>query len=316
MCTLPFFMTTLNSTFSLSPEVALARSAHHPIVALESTVITHGLPNPENLALAQGMETEVRANGAIPATIALMNGKIRVGLSKEQLRTLANAEQVRKISVRDIAPALVQNAFGGTTVAGTLFAAEKAGIRVFATGGIGGVHPSPRFDISADLIQLAQAPVIVVCAGAKAILDLPATLEYLETMSVPVIGYQTDRLPAFYVRDSGLPVSARADSAQEIAEIARKHWALGMRSAILVTVPAPEVVALEKEDVDQAIEQALTEAEAQNIRGQAVTPFLLGRVSELTERKSLKANLGLLRNNARIAAQIAVAYHRNSDLTA
>ena len=299
--------------FSLSTEIALGLQHQTPIVALESTVITHGLPHPDNLALAKDMEHEVRRGGGLPATIAVLSGKIRIGLEEAELNDLATATNTRKISVRDFAPALAGGGSGGTTVAATLFAADKAGIRVFATGGIGGVHRDPPTDISADLPQLALTPVIVVCAGAKAILDLPGTLEYLETAGVPVIGYQTDEFPAFYSRESGLPVSARADSPAEVVAIAANHWTLGMKSAILVTAPPPPEVALSPRQVGQAIEQALSEAHAQHIRGQAVTPFLLSRVSELTGKASLRANLGLLRNNAQIAAQIAKEFSSTRD---
>jgi pseudouridylate synthase len=292
---------------SLSPEIARTLASQGPVVALETTVVTHGLPYPANLQLAQDMETAVRSEKAVPATIGLLAGRIQVGMDCSNLETLVAAPDLRKISRRDYAPAIAQSASGGTTVAGTLIAAEAAGIQVFATGGIGGVHRGTPFDISADLPELAQSKVIVVCAGAKAILDLPATLEYLETVGVPVIGYQTNEFPAFYSRTSGLPVSARADSPTEIATIATTHWALGFTSALLVVVPPPDKVALPVEIVDGAIEQALLEARLQEIRGQAVTPFLLSRVSELTGKTSLKANLGLLLNNAKVAAQIAVA---------
>ncbi len=293
-----------------SPEVSHALKAAAPVVALESTVITHGLPYPENLQLAQDMETEVRRQGAIPATIAVLDGQARLGLDSAQLERLARLSGARKISARDFAPAVAQRASGGTTVAGTLLIARLAGMRVFATGGIGGVHraqAAQQFDISADLPQLAVSPLVVVCAGAKAILDLPATLEMLETLSVPVIGYQTGEFPAFYSRSSGLPVSARAESPAEIAAMARAHWALRLESALLVTNPPPPEAALPHEAVDAAIEQALAEANAQAIRGQAVTPFLLARVSELTGRASLRANLALLLNNARLASQTACA---------
>lgn len=295
----------LPPSFALTPEVSDALQRHHPIVALESTVVTHGLPHPENLALARDMETQVREQGSIPATIAVMEGKVRVGLTDTQLQTLATAPHPRKISVRDFAPALVQQAIGGTTVAGTLFAANQAGICIFATGGIGGVHRFPAYDISTDLPLLASTPVVVVCAGAKAILDLPGTLEYLETVGVPVVGYQTDEFPAFYSQESGFPVSARADSPEEIAAIANTHWTLGFKSALLVTAPPPAEIALPQSQVEGAIEQALEEAREKNVRGQAITPFLLGRVSELTGKASMKANLGLLHNNARLASQIA-----------
>lgn len=303
----------LPTAVQISPIVARALNLQLPVVALESTVITHGLPYPENLALAQDMEREVRSHGATPATIAVLDGKVQVGVQDPDLERLARGQGLDKISTRDFAPAIAKKRSGGTTVAGTLLAATLAGIRVFATGGIGGVHrqvpgnlhSQTSLDISADLPQLSRSPVIVVCAGAKAILDLPVTLEYLETSGVPVVGYQTDDFPAFYSRSSGLPVSVRVDSPVEVAELARAHWSLGLTSAVLVTVPPPEDIALDPGSVEAAIEQALQDAGEQNIRGQQVTPFLLQRISQLTGGASLQANLGLLRNNARLAAQIA-----------
>lgn len=293
--------------FRFSPEVSQAKRLSKPLVALETTVLTHGLPYPENVELARRMEEIVRQEGVTPATIGVIDGKIHIGLEPEQVETLVSSSNLRKISRRDFGPAIAQSASGGTTVAGTLVAAQAAEISVFATGGIGGVHRDSPFDISADLPQLARTPVVVVCAGAKAILDLPATLEYLETVGVPVVGYQTDEFPAFYSIESGLPVSARADSPDDVAAIANAHWSLGLESAVLVAVPPPEDVALPTEEVHGAIEQALAEAQDQGVRGQAITPFLLGRVSELTGEASLKANLGLLHNNARVAARIAKA---------
>jgi pseudouridine-5'-phosphate glycosidase len=278
-----------------------------PLVALESTVITHGLPRPQNLTLARDIERVVRENGAQPATIALLDGQIRVGLTDAELERLASETNVRKISRRDFATAIVKKECGGTTVAGTMFAAHRAGIRVFATGGIGGVHEVETLDISTDLQALADTPMIVVCAGAKAILDLPATLEYLETMAVPVIGYQTDEFPAFYSRRSGLPVSARLDSPQEIVRFARTHWELGMKSAVLVCKPLPPEEEIPQEKINRFIEQARREASEGGIHGQPLTPFLLARLAELTGGESLRANLALLLNNARLAAQIACA---------
>jgi len=283
-------------------------SPSSPLLALESTVITHGLPRPQNLQLARDMERVIRENGARPATIAVMEGKVIVGLTDAQLEQLANAENVRKISRRDFAAAILKKETGGTTVAGTMFAAHRAGIKVFATGGIGGVHEVETFDISADLQALAETPMIVVCAGAKAILDLPATLEYLETMSVPVIGYGTDEFPAFYSRQSGLPVSARLDTPQEVVAFAKAHWELGLTSAVLVCQPPPAETALPRQAVEGAIQQARQEARDKNIHGQALTPFLLQRLSELTGGATLRANLDLLLNNARLGAQIACAY--------
>ncbi len=291
--------------FQLSPEITRALNLGAPIVALESTVITHGLPHPQNIELARDMEKQVRDNGATPATIALLDGKIRIGLSDEELIRLAESESTLKVSHRDFATAIVKKADGGTTVAGTMYAANMAGIKVFATGGIGGVHKESAFDISTDLRSLAEIPTIVVCAGAKAILDLPATIEYLETMGVPVIGYKTDEFPAFYSRESGLGVSARLDSPEEIADFAKAHWNLGMKSGILVTNPIPETESISKSKMEPIIAKASAEAIAQGIHGQKLTPFLLGRISELTRGKSLKANLALLLNNARLAAEIA-----------
>ncbi|MDO9348872.1 MAG: pseudouridine-5'-phosphate glycosidase, partial [Anaerolineales bacterium] len=274
----------------------------------ESTVLTHGLPRPQNLTLAREMERVIRENGATPATIAVLDGEVRVGLTDAELERLAGLDHVRKISRRDFATAILKKESGGTTVAGTMFAAHKAGIKVFATGGIGGVHEVETFDISADLQALADTPMIVVCAGAKAILDLPATLEYLETMGVPVIGYGTDEFPAFYSVESGLPVSVRLDTPQEVADFAKAHWELGLKSAVLVCQPPPAATALPRQAVEGIIQQARQEAADRNIHGQALTPFLLQRLAELTDGASLRANLDLLLNNARLAARIACAY--------
>ena len=294
-----------NANLTLSPEIARALNFGTPVVALESTVITHGLPQPQNLELARDMEQQVRDNDATPATVALLDGEIRIGLSDEELVRLSESTSTLKVSHRDFATAIVKKKNGGTTVAGTMFAAQLAGIKVFATGGIGGVHKESAFDISTDLRALADTPMIVVCAGAKAILDLPATLEYLETMGVPVVGYQTDEFPAFYSRESGLGVSVRLDSPKEIADFAQAHWKLGMQSAVLVTNPVPETQAISKLEMEPMILKASAEAIEQGIHGQALTPFLLGRISELTEGKSLRTNLALLLNNARLAALIA-----------
>jgi pseudouridine-5'-phosphate glycosidase len=282
-----------------------ARFSGAPVVALESTVITHGLPRPENLQLARELEAQVRSVGAVPATIGVLDGVIHIGLTDEELEHLAYADGTRKISRRDFGIAIAKRESGGTTVAGTLIAAHTAGLQVFATGGIGGVHRQAPFDVSADLPELARTPMVVVCAGAKAILDIPATLEYLETVGVPVVGYQTDEFPAFYSVSSGHKVGARADTPEEVAAIAKAQWGLGIESAILVVVPPPAEVAIPAEDVEGAIQQALRDAEAQHITGSAMTPFLLPRVSELTGGASLRANLGLLRNNAHVAAEIA-----------
>jgi pseudouridine-5'-phosphate glycosidase len=292
----------------ISDEVSQAIENQFPVVALESTVITHGLPYPENLNLAMEMENEVRARGAIPATIAVIEGKIRVGIASDKLRSLAEMTDARKISLRDFGSCVVSGVSGGTTVAGTMYVADKVGIKVFATGGIGGVHRSAAggnaFDISTDLLALSKIPVIVVSAGAKAILDLPATVEYLETLGVPVVGFQTDEFPAFYSPHSGLGVSAVAEDERQAALIAIKHWELGFPSALLVVAPPPSKFAIAKELVDGAIKRALEEAQEKNIQGQEVTPFLLEHVNQLTQGQSLRANLGLLLNNAGIASRI------------
>jgi pseudouridine-5'-phosphate glycosidase len=304
----------IHPSIHLSPEIAQARAQGLPVVALESTVITHGLPYPDNLYLAQDVERDVRDQGSVPATIAVLDGLIQVGLELNQLERLAIGRGLSKASPRDLARLLARGESAGTTVAGTIFVAHTAGIRVFATGGIGGVHRGAAHDVSADLPQLARTPLVVVCAGAKAILDLPATLEYLETHGVPVIGYQTDEFPAFYSRTSGLPTGARVDAPEEVAQLAQLHWDLGLTSAVLVAVPPPVEVAMQAEEVQGAIEQALQEAQRARMRGQAVTPFLLKRVSELTDRESLTANLGLLRNNARLAGQVAASFARGPRL--
>lgn len=299
-------MTNLDSNYySILPEVTQAFDSHKPVVALESTVITHGLPYPENLQLAGELEDVIRSQDCIPATIALLQGKICVGIDRGQLEQLVSLEGLVKVSVRDISSTVSAKKSGGTTVAGTLAIAQGAGIKIFATGGIGGVHRGESFDISADLMQLSRTNMVVVCAGAKAILDIPATLEVLESYGVPVIGYRTNDFPAFYSRSSGIPVNIRADSAEEVANIAKIHWDLRLPGSILLAVPPPLEIAIDREMVESAIQAALAEIEDRGIHGQTVTPYLLRRVSELTDGKSLKANLGLLRNNARIAAEIA-----------
>jgi pseudouridine-5'-phosphate glycosidase len=297
----------LPNAFVVSKDVAYALKNSLPVVALESAVITHGLPRPENLRLAAALEQEVRDAGATPATVALLDGKIHLGLSAEELYRLANEDGARKISRRDFSIAIARKENGGTTVAATLYAAHTAQIRVFATGGIGGVHRGTPFDVSADLPELGRSPLVVVCAGAKAILDLPATLEVLETEGVTVIGYQTDEFPAFYSPSSGMPVNIRADSPGEIAQIAREQWQLGLQGALLVVQPPPAEMALPADQVEAWIQKALDEAHQEKIIGSAMTPFLLARVGQLSGGASLQTNLGLLRNNARLAAEVAVA---------
>ena len=295
------------SHFTISHEISRALNLSLPVVALETTVVTHGLPCPHNLSLARDMEATVREEGGVPATIGVLQGKVRVGMSEADLDELANDPKPRKISQRDFAIAAIKEENGGTTVAGTLFAAQQAGIKVFATGGIGGVHKESAFDISTDLQALASIPMIVVCAGAKSILDLPATLEYLETMAVPVVGYQTEAFPAFYSRDSGLKVSVKLDTPEEIVKLANTHWKMGMHSAILVTQPVSAEDEIPKSEMDAYIVQASQEAVEKKKHGQELTPFLLQRISELSNGRSIRTNLSLLLNNARVAAQIAKA---------
>ncbi len=294
-----------------SSEVKEGNNIGKAVVALESTVLTHGLPRPQNLQLARDMEQAVRENGATPATIAFLDGRLHVGLTDAELERLANETDAVKVGPRDYATVMVEDACGGTTVAGTMLACKHADIKVFATGGIGGVHRGAMsdtpFDISADLQALATIPMIVVCAGAKAILDLPATLEYLETMSVPVVGYGTDEFPAFYSRESGLDVSAKLETPQEIVDFAKAHWSTGLQSAVIVANPVALGDAISRSEMEPYITQANQEAHNQGIHGKALTPFLLKRISELTEGKSMRANLSLLLNNARLAAQIATA---------
>lgn len=291
----------------LAPEVAQALRSKAPVVALESALITHGLPYPMNFQVAREIEATVGAEGAVPATIAVIDGKIRVGLADQEFSELAQAKEAIKVSRRDIATAVVRRACGGTTVAATMYLAALQGIRVFATGGIGGVHRESSSDISADLPTLADTPMIVICAGAKAILDLPATLEYLETAGVPVIGYQVDEFPAFYSRESGLGVSLRLDSPRAIAEYWAAQRALSTPGAILIANPISASAEIPRSEIEPIIAEASGDAARQGIRGQAVTPFLLTRVSELTGGRSRQANKALLLNNARLAAQIAGA---------
>ena len=294
---------------SLSPEVAAARADGRPIVALESTIITHGMPYPQNLETARMVEDDIRAAGAVPATIAVLDGTLCAGLTDAQLSTLAQARGVAKLSRADLAVCMAQGGTGATTVAATMIGAHLAGIAVFATGGIGGVHRGAEqsFDISADLHELAQTPVTVVAAGAKAILDLPKTLEVLETLGVPVIAYGQDAFPAFWSRDSGLPAPLRADTAQEIARAHRMRAALRLAGGQLVANPIPHDAEIPAADLARAIATATAEAEAQGIAGKAVTPFLLARIFDLTGGRSLAANIALVRNNARLAAAIACA---------
>jgi len=300
-------MTIFEDTLIKSNDVKRAMSISLSVVALESTVLTHGLPRPQNLQLAQDMERTVREEGATPATIGFLDGYLHVGLNDAELERLANEPDAFKVGPRDFAVFSIYEANGGTTVAGTMLACRHANIKVFATGGIGGVHRGSSFDISADLQALATIPMIVVCAGAKAILDLPATLEYLETMSVPVVGYGTDEFPAFYSRESGLDVTINLDNPQDIVEFAKAHWNAGLQSAVLVANPIPREDAIPASEMEPIIAKASKEAQEKKIHGKELTPFLLQRISELTKGKSMAANLSLLLNNARLAAKIAHA---------
>jgi pseudouridylate synthase len=295
--------------FSLSPSVAAALNDRRAVVALESTVIAHGLPAPYNLETAKACENGVRESGAMPATIGVIAGLPVIGLDRAQLAEIASRGDVTKVNPANLAHVTDQGGWGATTVAASLHLAQRAGIRVFATGGIGGVHrgASESFDVSADLMALARYPLITVCAGAKAILDLPKSLELLETLGVPVIGYQTGELPAFYSRSSGLKLDLRAEGAKEAAQLARAHWQLGFSTAVLVVAPVPQDDEVPADEMKRVIDEALAAGLEQEISGKNITPFLLSQIAERTEGRALKANIGLLRNNAEIAGKVAVA---------
>jgi pseudouridylate synthase len=302
--------------FQISTPVQQAMAQGQPVVALETAVLTHGLPHPHNVQLSIDLEATARASGVTPATIGIIHGTPKIGLSAEDIEFLGDpATDVRKISKRDFGIALSRQLNGGTTVCATMILAKMASIGVFATGGIGGVHRGTNFDISADLPQLANTPMIVVCAGAKSILDLPNTREYLETAGVPVLGYQTDTFPAFFSPSSGLPVDLSVDSADEVANIARHHWSLGLQSSILLVVPPPSSTALQGEAIENAIEQAVDEAATEGIHGADTTPYLLSRVNQLTNGLSMRANLDLLKNNTTIASLVAIALSKGEQRT-
>jgi pseudouridine-5'-phosphate glycosidase len=303
-------MVQITSYLTLSDEVQVALREQRPVVALESTVIAHGLPYPGNIEVAQAMEETIWQEGAVPATIGIQNGKIKIGLSLDEITRLGTAQDVLKVSRRDLAIVLASGQLGATTVAGTMLCASMAGIRFFATGGIGGVHRGAEtsMDISADLTELSRTPVLVVCAGAKSILDLDLTLEYLETQGVPVIGWQTDEFPAFYVRSSGRRLPHRADDVAEVAAIARVQWECGLHG-LVVGCPIPDQYALDSGPLEAATEDALRLAREQGIRGSATTPFLLAHVAKVTAGESVEANQVLLINNALWAARYAKAYY-------
>jgi len=307
----------MTDLLSIAPEVAAALAAGRPVVALESTLITHGLPFPENVSTALAMEAAVRHSGAVPATIAVIRGRLVVGIGQAEIERLGALPygSIRKCSRRDLPIAVAAGEDAATTVAGTMIIAHLAGIAIFATGGIGGVHRGAPFDVSADLLELGRTPVAVVCSGAKSILDLPLTLEVLETQGVPVIGVGTTSLPGFYTRSTGLPVDTTVKDAFGAAAIIAAARRLGSAHGLLFTVPAPEADALPAAMVESAIVQATEEAHAQGIRGKAVTPFLLGRVADLTHGNSRRANISLLCNNAAVAGEIAVALALAKNLT-
>ncbi|AXT46453.1 MULTISPECIES: pseudouridine-5'-phosphate glycosidase [Chromobacterium] len=300
-----------NAHLDIHPEVAAALAANRPVVALESTIISHGMPYPQNVETALQVEAEIRAHGAVPATIAIIDGRLKAGLSAQEIEYLGKGgRDIAKVSRRDLPFIVAGKRSGATTVASTMIIAAMAGIRVFATGGIGGVHRGAErsFDVSADLQELAQTPVAVVCAGAKSILDLGLTLEYLETHGVPVIGHRCDHLPAFFTRDSAFKLDHRLDEAADIAAAMQAKWSLELRGGMVVANPIPEQYAMPRDKIDAAIEQALREAEEQGVAGKESTPFLLARVCELTGGNSLAANIQLVLNNARLASAIAARY--------
>lgn len=302
-------MTTM---ISYSKEVQEAMEQKKPVVALESTIISHGMPYPQNVETARIVEQIIRDNGAVPATIAIMDCQIKIGLSDEELELLGNSPDVAKVSRRDLGQLIATKKIGATTVAATMICAELAGIRVFATGGIGGVHRGAEttMDISADLEELATTGVAVVCAGAKSILDIGLTLEYLETKGVPVIGYQTDEMPAFYTRSSGFGLTFSAENPEILAQVLKAKWDLGLKGGAVVANPIPAEHALEDEFINGIIDRAMVEAEENGIKGKDTTPFLLGKVKELTEGTSLVANIELVKHNAEVGAKLAVAYNQ------
>ena len=302
----------LSDYLEIHPDVENAIKNSEPVVALESTIISHGMPYPKNVETALMVEDTVRSNKAVPATIAIINGKLKVGLTHDEIEYLATNEEVKKVSRRDLPITVAQKLSGSTTVASTMIIASLAKIAIFATGGIGGVHRGAEntMDISADLEELANTNVCVICAGAKAILDLGLTLEYLETKGVPVIGYKTSELPAFYSSESGFDVDYKIDSAQEIAEILKTKWDLSLDGGVLVTNPIPVAFELETGVMNNAINQAIIEADNNKISGKKITPYLLSKVNEITQGKSLEANIKLIQNNADLAAKIALHYSK------
>jgi pseudouridine-5'-phosphate glycosidase len=296
---------TINKFIHINPEIESALAKHKRVVALESTVIAHGLPRPQNLETAQRLEQIIRHEGATPATIAVLGGELCVGLNSGQLEHLATSTDIKKLSTRDLAVAVANDWDGATTVASTMWIAHRAGIRVFATGGIGGVHRGSLPDVSADLPELVRTPMIVVCSGAKIVLDLPATREWLETYGITVVGYGCDEMPAFYSRQSGLPIDVRCDSPEAVVRLFSTQRELGVNAALLVTVPVPAEAEIPDDELKSILDQSLLGAEQSKISGRELTPFLLARMSQLSKGKTLRANVELLENNARVAGQIA-----------
>jgi pseudouridine-5'-phosphate glycosidase len=301
----------MQAFLQFSPEVAAARAAGKPVVALESTIISHGMPYPQNVQTAREVEQVIRDAGAVPATIALIDGKICVGLADAQLEQLGNAQDALKVSRRDLAYVLAEKKLGATTVAATMICAALAGIEVFVTGGIGGVHRGAEtsFDISADLQELARTNVAVVCAGVKSILDIGLTLEYLETHGVPVVSVGQPGFPAFFTRESGFNADFQLDTPAQQARFIRTKWQLGLTGGVVVSNPVPVESAMQNDEIDGIIAQALREADAQGVKGKAVTPFLLARIKDLTGGRSLATNIALVKNNALVGARLAVALH-------
>jgi pseudouridylate synthase len=302
----------MKQLIEIHPTIQEALKNNVPVVALESTIISHGMPYPDNVKMALKVEEIIKKEGAVPATMAILNGTIKVGLDHDDIEYLAQAKNVYKVGKRDFAYVISQKKTGATTVSGTSLIASMVGIKVFATGGIGGVHRGAEktFDISRDLEELSQVDICVICAGAKSILDLGLTLEYLETKGVEVIGYQTEELPAFYTRTSGFKVNYKLDSPQEIANLLHAKWSLNLKGGVVVANPIPQAYSMDEEVIQKAIDSALKEAQEQVISGQDVTPFLLSKVKAITEGSSLESNIELVYNNARLAAKIAIAYQK------
>jgi pseudouridylate synthase len=302
----------MNKYIEIHPDIQKALDNKKPIVALESTIISHGMPYPENVSMALKVEKIIKEEGSVPATIAIIDGVIKVGLTENEIKYLAQKKDVLKVSKRDFGYCVSQKKTGATTVSGTMLISHMAGIKVFATGGIGGVHRGAEtsFDISRDLEELSELDVAVICAGAKSILDLGLTLEYLETKGVELIGYQTKELPAFYSRESGFDLEIQLDSPKEIADLMKAKWSLGIKGGMVIANPIPKAYSQDAKMMNEIITKALEEAKLKGIKGKDVTPFLLAKVKELTKGVSLEANLELVYNNARLAAQIAKAYHK------